>query len=203
MKNSNKKNLIIAIIVLGIIIVTSIYFFTKDNPDVTVNSNDLFFENDVVKNPIEEKIAVHVTGEVNNPGLYYLKSGSRIIDAIDISGGTTDIADLNKINLAYELQDAQKIYIPSIYDEEVAEYVTDSAGNNVIEGLNSTNNKLININTATQSELDSLPGIGASTASKIIDYRTKNGKFKKIEDIMNVSGIGQSKFDNIKSLISI
>lgn len=203
MKNFNKKNLIIAIIVLGLIIATSTYFFTKDNHNVTVNSNDLFFENEVLENPAEEKIAVHVTGEVNNPGLFYLKSGARIIDAIDAASGATAIADLNKINLAYELQDAQKIYVPSIYDEQISEYVTDNAGNNVIESSSSQNNKLININTASQNELDSLPGIGASTANKIIDYRNKNGKFKKIEDIMNVSGIGQSKFDNIKSLISV
>ena len=95
--------------------------------------------------------------------------------------------------------DGQKIYIPSIYDENDITYLFTDAGENVISSSSNT----ININIATQSELESIPGIGSSTAIKILEYRNKNGKFKKIEDIMNVNGIGESKFNAIKNFISI
>ena len=82
-------------------------------------------------------------------------------------------------------------------------YIFNDAGENIIVSDGSSRNPIININSATQSDLEKLPGIGSSTAEKIIDYRTKNGKFKKIEDLMNISGIGESKFNNIKDYISI
>ena len=99
--------------------------------------------------------------------------------------------------------DGQKIYIPSIYDENNVSYIFNDAGESIIVSDGSSRNPIININSATQSDLEKLPGIGSSTAEKIIDYRTKNGKFKKIEDLMNISGIGESKFNNIKDYISI
>lgn len=200
MKYFNKKILIIIIISIILIIIACIYFFTHTDDTITVTSNDLFIEN-ISNNSENKKITIHITGEINNPGIVYLNSDSRIIDAINAAGGSTDIADLNKINLAYPLQDGQKIYVPSIYDEDISNYITNSAGNNVLDDEN--NISTININTATQSELESLPGIGESTAKKIIDYRNQNGKFKQIEDIMNVSGIGESKFNNIKDKISV
>lgn len=110
---------------------------------------------------------------------------------------------MSKINLAYELSDGQKIYVPSVLDEDEIPYIQNDAGTNVVIPDISSNSSLVNINTATQSELESLPGIGASTASKIINYRKENGKFKQIEDIMNVNGIGESKFNNIKNYICI
>lgn len=136
-------------------------------------------------------------------GVVTLFAGSRISDAISACGGTTELADISKVNLAYELKDGQKIYIPSIFDSENITYIQNDAGNNILISDTSNENFLVNINTATQSELESLPGIGSSTAIKIIDYRTKNGLFKNIEDIMNVSGIGQSKFNNIKDYICV
>ena len=104
--------------------------------------------------------------------------------------------------MAYPLQDGQKVYIPSINDAPAESYIQSDAGNDVIV-QDKSSASLININSATQSELDSLPGIGPSTASKIIDYRNKNGSFKAIEDLMNVSGIGEAKFDNICQYICI
>ena len=137
-----------------------------------------------------------------NPGIISLPTEARISDAIDAAGGTTELADISKINLAYKLNDGQKLKIPSIYDVEEVIYIQNNAGNEVVLSEN-TKNAIININSASQSELENLPGIGPSTASKIIDYRSKNGNFKKIEDIMNVSGIGESKFNSIKDYICI
>ena len=99
--------------------------------------------------------------------------------------------------------DGQKICVPSIYDEKNTVYVDNGAGEDIIVSDNTSQSTLVNINSATQNELQSLPGIGASTASKIINYRNKNGKFKKIEDLMNVDGIGEAKFNNLKDYISI
>lgn len=198
------KKLPIIIIFLCIIICISIYFFTKDKSDDFSLSNNLYITNSTEETQPEEKeIIIHIDGEIINPGIVLLPSGSRISDAITASGGITAQADLSKINLAYELSDGQKIYVPSVLDEDEIPYIQNDAGTNVVIPDISSNSSLVNINTATQSELESLPGIGASTASKIINYRKENGKFKQIEDIMNVNGIGESKFNNIKNYICI
>jgi competence protein ComEA len=159
-------------------------------------------ENSETNSEIEE-IIVHVAGEVNKPGIVNLKSNSRIADAINAAGGVTKEADLNQINLAYILEDGQKIYVPNKNEKiEGNEYITKDSGNN--EGnSNSKEGKKVNINQAKQTELEELPGIGPSLASRIIEYREQNGKFEKIEDLQNVKGIGESKFSDIKDKVSI
>ena len=145
-------------------------------------------------------IILHITGEIMNPGVIKIEEGSRVVDAIDTAGGLTPNADVSKINLAYVLSDGQKLYIPSVEDKNEEEYITHDIGINIIE---ESNNKKININTATQTELESLSGIGPSTALKIINYRKENGKFKNIEEIKNVPGIGESKFKQIENQICV
>ena len=157
-----------------------------------------------------ETIVIHITGEVKKEGVIYLEEGARIIDAIKEAGGETKQADLSQVNLAYELQDGQKIYIPN-KNEKITEYIVDNSNENLMNNQNTNKSDLgsndknikININTATLAELDNLPGIGPSTAQKIIEYREKNGKFKKIEDIQNVKGIGEAKYEDIKEKITV
>jgi len=199
----NKKLLFISIFLI-ILVSIFIYSYTKDSSSDFILTNDLYISS-TPANVIEEisQIIVHVAGEVINPGLVTLAENSRIDNAISAAGGVTELADVSKINLAYALQDGQKIYIPSIYDEEELVYIEVSAGDNIVIPTESPQSNLINLNTATQAELQTLPGVGESTAKKIIDYRTKNGKFKQIEDIMNVSGIGEAKFNAIKDNICI
>lgn len=131
--------------------------------------------------------------------------GARIKDAIESAGGLTENADLSKVNLAYSLSDGCKLRIPSVNEnnenENNLKIIETGSGNNVIS--EEKNAQKININTATQSELESLTGVGPSIAVKILEYRKKNGKFKKIQDIQNVSGIGEEKYNGFKEEICV
>lgn len=151
---------------------------------------------------IDKKIVIHITGEVESEGVIEIEKDARIADVIDEAGGVTEEADLSKVNLAYSVKDGQKIYIPNINDNEQEEYITEEAGEEVIVEVEQVTDK-VNINTAKQTELETLSGIGPSTALKIINYRQQNGEFKTIEDIKNVPGIGDSKFENIKDSICV
>lgn len=163
-----------------------------------------------------KKIIVHISGEVISPGVISLEEGARIVDAINMADGVTEEADLSKVNLAYVLEDAQKIYIPNINEKEEKEIVENieegvvirgsgmSDENNSSSGNNSKNeNVKININTANVKELQKLSGIGESIALRIVTYRKENGKFNSIEDLKNVSGIGENKFNKIKNNIFV
>ena len=221
----NKKKIIISVVLIVILIISfAIYTVNnKDKEELNLNYFVLEEEENIIENNNQmnenqqnidttdekvEEIAIHIVGEVKNEGVIYLKKGSRIIDAINEAGGETKQADLSQINLAYVLEDGVKIYIPN-KKEKITEYIIESNGNNVIQEGNKTSNTekgdsdKVNINTATQEELDSLPGIGPSTAQKIINYREENGLFKKIEDIQNVKGIGDSKYSDVKDKITV
>ncbi|MBQ6992017.1 MAG: helix-hairpin-helix domain-containing protein [Clostridia bacterium] len=200
---NNKQKIILTIITIIIIFIIGIFLITKDKnveneyQQYIVDENEEVEEKDIEK----EKIKIHVIGEVQNTGMIELDEGARISDIIEAAGGSTENADLSKVNLAYEVEDGQKVYIPSINDERVEQYVTNGSGEGIIE--EETKKGLVNINTATQTELETLPGIGPSTALKIITYREENGKFQSIEDIKNIPGIGESKFKNIKEFIYV
>lgn len=217
LEENKKKFLIIGAICVTIVIGGVIYFFMQSEQEEFINFEDL--ENNVenveniVQNEIVEekaKIVVHISGEVANPGVISLDEGSRLIDAINSSGGLTSKADISKVNLAYVLEDAQKIYIPSIDDKDEIAYISEDSGNTgvVTSGNGQTSTKkeeklMININTANEEQLEQLPGIGTSIATRIVEYRKENGKFNSIEDIKNVSGIGDAKFNKIKDNICV
>ncbi len=208
-KIDKRKIITIGIIIL-IIIGISIYMFFNNEEQENIIEEVNIEDNNSLQNEIEEskeektKIIIDISGEVNSPGVITLEEGARIIDAINAAGGTTKNANLVKVNLAYILADAQKIYIPSIKDKESTEYVIqENSGTEINQNTKNSKQEKININTAGQEELEKLPGVGASTATKIINYRKENGKFNKIEDIKNVSGIGESKYNNIKNYIYV
>lgn len=191
----NKRSIIIFLIIGIILVIAYIKNNLKDTEEFDLSYENIItnLENSVKKEKTEDDlIKVHITGEINNPGLIELTSGDRILDAIEKAGGTTSMADTSKVNLAYVLSDGEKIYIPSINDEEDIPYIE-----------NSSNNSKVNINTATSEQLQSLNGVGESIAESIIQYREENGKFATIEDIKNVSGIGDSKFEKIKENICV
>lgn len=149
------------------------------------------------------RIAVHVDGAVKTPGLYSLqaKDGDdlRINDVVEAAGGLTADADVTTINLAAKVEDGEKVHIPkageTVVSGDAAVSATGSAG--------TSQSGLVNINTADAGVLQTLSGIGEATAKAIIDDRTKNGPFTSIEDLMRVSGIGEKKFEKIKSYICV
>lgn len=218
MQNINLKNkIIIAVGAIIIAITVGIYFYrtTKDNSEIEITEDNLTTNTAVENNNeiVEEEnntIVVHITGEVNYPGVVVLKEGARVVDAIEAGGGETDEADLSSLNLAYMLSDGEKIYVPNkeetSQESQEREYITSAKDNSEQseKGAKSTGtNFKININTAKQEELTQITGIGESTAKKIIEYRTQNGKFKSIEDIKNIPGIGDSKFNAMKEEITV
>ncbi len=150
-----------------------------------------------------KKIAVYVNGAVNRAGVYTLPDGSRVVDALELAGGLLPSADADIVNQAALLKDGQQVYIPY-------------RGTPVPPGLQSggaaappaktaaspTSSGPINLNTATRADLDSLPGIGPTLADRILEYRQQHGPFKRIEDLKNVSGIGDKLFEGLKSRVT-
>lgn len=149
--------------------------------------------------PTPVPIVVQVSGSVPRPGVYELPAGSRVRDAVDAAGGFLAGADYGSVNLALPLNDGQEVVIAGPTPEG------DDAGSDTTRSGDASDvvapNPLVDINTATAEELETLPGIGPTLAQRIVDYRTQNGPFETIEDIMNVSGIGLATFENFRMLI--
>jgi competence protein ComEA len=137
------------------------------------------------------QIVVHMAGAVVRPGLYFMEEGSRLGDALEMCGGPLPDADIDALNLAEKLRDGQKIYVPL----KGAGLPSGSAP--------PTSSDKVNINLATQKELEELPGIGPTLAKSIIDYREKNGGFKSVEELKKVKGIGEKRFEEIRDKVTI
>ena len=146
--------------------------------------------------PTEKPVIVHITGAVPRPGVYALPQGARVQDAISAAGGFLAEAEKSQINLAALLEDGEKLDIPYL---EGASPVLATPGPTVV----SVETQLININTASVAELDTLPGIGPTLAQRIVDYREQNGPFINAEDIINVPGIGAGNYERFKDMITV
>lgn len=175
---NNKTRCILAL--WGFIILSILGYFILPREEVIIKE-----ENNNVE---EEYIFVHIEGCVNEPGLIKVEYGTRLYELIEEAGGETDEADLSRVNLASIVSDEQKVVIPAkvILDDEIDE-----------------DGGLVNINTASKDKLMTLNGVGESTAEKIINFRKENGYFNSIEDLMNVPGIGESKFNALKEDITV
>ncbi|MGF7396923.1 helix-hairpin-helix domain-containing protein [Thermoanaerobacterium thermosaccharolyticum] len=192
------------IILLAVVLFTTGYFIFEKNKnndsniDMSLKRTDSVLNagntNEIVSNEKPKEIKVYVTGLVKSPGVYTMKDGDRIDDAIKLAGGALEGADLSNINLAEKVKDEQMIKIPKVGE--------DNSSTGGIGDVKKADGK-ININKATKEELDTLPGIGEVTAQRIIDFREQHGNFQKIEDIMNVSRIGPKLFEQIKDKITV
>lgn len=232
-KKIDKDYVIIGVIVIAVIIFMIINlgkikeFENKDNDKMTNVESSINTDNDKSEENKEQKddnskeqivngggIFVYIDGYINNPGVYEIKENDRIKTLIDKAGGFKEGYSIKNINLAAKLSDGDKIYIPSVSEEKASENNNNNInmnssgkGQNIKTDRNNVsvmkNNSKININTANISELKQITGIGESTANKIIDYRENVGKFKKIEDIKEVKGIGDAKYESLKNKITI
>ena len=187
MKSLIKKYYIYLILIVISIVIVSFIPLGEETPD------NLFEPVTSIDEEGLEYIYIDIKGEVQNPGVYKVLKGSRLFQLLTFAGGATSQADTLAINLSLKLYDQQVVYIPSFEDSFPI----------IIDVINDNMSGIVNINSASLELLDTLPGIGPSTAQSIIDYRTEIGFFESIEDIMNVSGIGEATFNEIKDLITV
>ena len=191
----------------------------KDSGDIILTGEadtgiaEIHEQDEAESDPGMDMIFVDVGGAVNISGLFALPKGSRVADAIEAAGGLTESAEVKYINRAYVLCDGDRLYVPTVTEvlegnaPPTAGQVNASGGSaSIAYGSSSsggTNALLVNINTAGSEELQLLNGVGPATAQKIIDYRTKHGAFKRIEDLMNVSGIGAKSFEKLSDHVTV
>ncbi|KAA9235171.1 MULTISPECIES: helix-hairpin-helix domain-containing protein [Aerococcus] len=155
----------------------------------------------------DDLIYVDVKGAVKSPGLYQVQAGDRVLDAIDLAGGLNDQADSKRINLSQRLQDQMVVYVPALDEEldqgEMQALSPMMTGSPSAAGSSQGDSQKININTADASQLQEISGIGEKKAADIIQYRESKGSFQKIEEITEVSGIGDKTFEKIKEQITV
>ena len=189
-----------------------VIYISFENEKVTEMPETIALTDEIekVNEDIEKEQTIHIDikGEINNPGVYEMCEGSRVIDAIEMSGGLTSEANTDNINLSKKLLDETVIIVPNRYklyenvtiknDYEVSNEVIEEPSKDVEE----TSGK-VDLNNATLEELMTLDGIGETKAKEIIEYRDTSGGFKSIEDIKNVSGIGESTYENNKNNITV
>lgn len=210
MEDKIKDKLIIGLIIALVALLANNFIDQKEddfsNSKISLfSSDDEFDEKEETKEDsnqtqASETIKVHIAGEINKEGVYEVNNGDRLDDLVKRAGGLTKDANSKNINLAMKLEDQMKIYIPSIYDFEDD---TSSTNDNIlISDKPSTEIEKININKASKEELMTLPNIGEKRANAIIEYR-ENSPFEKIEDIKNVTGIGEKFYQSLKDLITV
>lgn len=178
-------------ILISVVLVLIIIFVPIGEEEQSIQFEPISTTFDTSNEP--EYIYIDIKGYVQYPGVYKVLVDSRLFQLLTLAGGTTSEADTLAINLSLKLYDQQVIYIPSFEDDFPI----------ITEVIDNPSPVIININSASLELLDTLPGIGPSTAQSIIDYRTDTGFFENIEDIMNVTGIGEATFNEIKELITV
>jgi competence protein ComEA len=185
--------------VMAILIILLVYqFIRSNNQDVTFEQTAASFMNEAEQKAeayLEEKpiiMMVDVKGAVKIPGVYVAEEGERVINLIEKAGGFTNTADQEQVNLSQHVEDEMVIHVPNLGEES----------ENLQVGFEQSQNDLVNINKASESELQTLPGIGPSKALAIIEYRDSNGGFQTIEDLKKISGIGEKTFEKLEPHIS-
>lgn len=202
------KTILAAVILLSVIISGTLYIRQGNTTEIGL-AEAIETEEAAASEPMEvkteiepEEISVYICGNVKNPGVVKVQEGTRLDEAIEMVGGAREEADLNAVNLAYRLADEDMVYIPE-KGEKPQEAGKNIAGVSTIRNVAESNSGKVNINTASESELDTLEGIGPVTAKAIIQYRNQTGAFNSIEDIKKVKGIGDSKYNSIKDEIVV
>ena len=215
----NKKTFIFAAIVIGLCAIAGVKIFESEgnaryeiaqSEDIEKEGSDLKQDNNSsqsTNNSTTTEVTVYISGAVKTEGVITMSSEDRLSDAIKVMGGIVEGADMNAINLAEKLVDGKHYIIPKQGEQIPADVNigggTSGASTQTAGGSEQGQGGLVNLNTATIEQLDTLPGVGEATANKIITYREENGGFKSIEDLKNVKGIGDKKFEEIKGNICV
>ena len=204
---SRQEKIVFLIIISALLITFSWKLYSKEKESITIVPTADIGESDIreEKEIIDKKICiVHISGAVNQPGVYQLNEGERIIDAVKMAGGEMERANVDAVNLAAHLYDGQKIVIPFISENKEDEVNQNALANQEFRQHDySLNSSLLNLNAVTSHQLETLPGIGPALAERILAYRKNHDLFRNIEDIMNVSGIGEKRFESIKEYITV
>lgn len=190
---------------LAIVLLFVSFSQQDDHPnslDEWLQGDELAEEPEEGENTVAPNIMVDVKGSVMSPGIYELAPQSRVVDAIHAAGGLSEEGDANQLNFAMILQDEMQIYAPAV-GEELSATPTQSVVTASNGQENQADGPLVNINTALETELETLNGVGPSKSASIIAYREEHGPFATIEDLMNVSGIGEKSFEKLKSEITV
>lgn len=196
MDNRKKKFVLLCVLLLGCVL-TSIAaeYFTNEEPAPVISAHTQ------VKSK-EQLITVYVSGAVARPGLYELPAGIRAQEAVEAAGGFTEAANQEKVNLAKKLKDGSQVNVPALKGSKKTITGTNASADTASIGSQQKQAGLVNINTASITELDSLPGVGEVTAQRIVEYRQQHS-FTRIEDIMQVKGIGEAKFNKMKDRLTV
>ncbi|SES74130.1 competence protein ComEA [Natronincola peptidivorans] len=198
---TKKQKLIIIVFIISFLAVISFRNHLKEKKEIYIlseSNQDQGIQYEDHKLDIQEfksTIIVHIEGEILNPGIYQLQNDARVFDVVEKAGGLKNTADRKMINLAKKVIDEEFIYIPSYEDT----YDSIQINTHILQ----QDDGRININQADKIQLETLPGIGSALAERIIQYRNEVGAFQNIEEIQNVSGIGEKKYNDIKSIIKV
>ena len=195
--------------VLPLVIGAAVLFFwfyggNESDIAVTDSTADVVITDSVNENIAEEttnftgKMYVDISGEVKNPGVYEVSEGTRLFQVIEMAGGLEKNADINSLNQAETVYDGQKIIVNASGLSDLSSGETKNAG-----GSTGISNGKVNLNMADSATLQTIPGIGPSKADRILEYRKTMGRFKSIEDIMNITGIGEKTFESIKDYLTV
>lgn len=205
---SNQEKITIILLLIVIIVGVGIVLnknINKEDNFIVNRASDISENNPSIQIEIPPVI-IHIAGAVKSPGVYQLKPTDRIVDAVKIAGGATEEASLDLINLAALLKDGQKIIVPYKTYSGTGEEINTKTYNyveSVYSSSSVSDSAKININTANANLLQTLTGIGPVLSERIIEYRNQNGLFGVIDDIKDVSGIAEKKFEGIKDLICV
>ncbi|MDG4848481.1 helix-hairpin-helix domain-containing protein [Peribacillus frigoritolerans] len=188
-----------------------IYFFSQQGEDpaetediFSITAKEAEMEQSVNESAAEpEIIKVDVKGAVKSPGIFTAQAGDRVIDLISAAGSFTEKADTDKVNFAQIIEDQMVIYVPEIGEEDKGNLENIQVGTSGDAVTKGTSGGLVNLNTATQEDLQTLTGIGPSKANAILEYRETIGKFKEVDELKQVTGIGDKTFERLRDSISV
>ncbi len=204
MGNKTKKILMLCVLLLGCV-VTGLWTYDKENASSNEVVKQLVSASREEKRRLDSRtMKVYISGAVLMPGIYDIPMGSRAYNAVEAAGGMTNDADADRVNLAKKLKDGDHVNVPFMKQGRAKGSITSKASNPLQAALvtDSSKNSSVNINTASQSELDSLPGIGPAMAKRIIAEREK-APFTSVDDLLRVKGIGKAKLGKLRSRIRV